>query len=257
MVMYDKGLVGTEEPFPKFFAHGLMIKDGAKMSKSRGNVVNPDTYVKKFGADVMRMYEMFLGPMDGSPDFRDSGIEGMERFLGRVWRLFQEIKDTSGVGLDSPEVLSKVHQTIKGVTEDIKLFKYNTAIAKIMQLVNLLSGSSIVNHESLIILCKLLAPFAPHMMEEVWVEVLHQPFSIHKDSWPVYDPKMIVQSEVTIMIQINGKVRGQFTIDNVKGTNKEEVEKMAKEDERIIKHLEGQNIKKAIFVAGKLINFVI
>lgn len=257
-VLYDLKLLAFDEPFPKFFAHGLMIKDGAKMSKSRGNVVNPDEYVKKFGADVMRMYEMFLGPMDGNPDFRDSGIEGMQRFLGRVWRLFNEsINLQMDKYTNNDEVQSRLHQTIKGVTEDIKLFKYNTAIAKIMELVNLFTEYRVSNLEYLSILSRLLAPFAPHMMEEVWVEYLHQPFSIHKAEWPVYDPKMIMQSEANITIQINGKVRGQFTVDSQQSMVQEKIEKMAKEDENVAKYLEGQVIKKAIFIPGKLINFVI
>ena len=215
MVMFDKGLLGTEEPFPRFFAHGLMIKDGAKMSKSRGNVVNPDEYVKKFGADTLRMYEMFLGPMDGYPDFRDSGIEGMQRFLQKVYRLF-ELPITNNQ-IPNNELNSKIHKTIQGVTEDIKEFKYNTAIAKIMQLVNVFTEYKVQSTKYLEALALLLAPFAPHMMEEAWVEALHQPFSIHKAQWPAYDPKMIVQDEVTIVIQINGKVRSQLTINNLQG----------------------------------------
>lgn len=255
MVMFDKKLVPTEEPFPKFFAHGLMIKDGAKMSKSRGNVVNPDDYIKKFGADVMRMYEMFLGPMDGNPDFRDSGIEGMERFLGRVWRLFQ--MPNAKCQMPNGEVLSKLHITIKGVTEDIKGFKYNTAIAKIMELVNCYTENrSNLSSSDLKPLALLLAPFAPHMMEEVWVE-LGMPFSIHKAAWPTYDPKMIVQSEAIIMIQVNGKVRSQLNIEYGMSNMEKEVVELAKKDGKVAKYLEGQAIKKTIFIPGKLVNFVI
>lgn len=255
MTLSDLGYLSHDEPFPRFFAHGLMIKDGAKMSKSRGNVVNPDEYVKKFGADTLRMYEMFLGPMDGYPDFRDSGIEGMQRFLGRVWRLFQMANDKSQ--MTNGEVLSKLHLTIKGVTEDIKEFKYNTAIAKIMRLVNLYTEYKIQNTEYLKPLALLLAPFAPHMTEEVWVEVLHEPFSIHKASWPSYDATQIVQDEATIVIQINGKVRSQLIINNSQCANKEEIEELAKKDEKIAKLIGDQEIKKVVFIPGKLINFVI
>jgi leucyl-tRNA synthetase len=198
---------------------------------------------------------MFLGPMDGYPDFRDSGIEGMERFLQKVYRLFElpiTNKQISNNNLDF-----KLHKTIKGVTEDIEQFKYNTAIAKIMELVNTFTEYKVQSTEYLEKLALLLAPFAPHMMEEVWVEYLHKPFSIHKAQWPSYDATKIVQNQATIIVQINGKVRGQLTINNLQGTNKVEVEEMAKKDEKVAKWLDGQEIKKVIFIPGKLINFVV
>ncbi len=252
MVLYDLKLLDFDEPFPKFFAHGLMIKDGAKMSKSRGNVINPDEYVAKFGADTMRMYLIFMGPMDGYPDFRDTGIEGMYRFLNRVWKVL--IKDGEGLN-DKDTVYSKMHQTIKGVTGDIEQFKYNTAIAKLMEFVNLIEdkGSDANVRKNL---CLLLAPFAPHMAEEIWVEVLEEPFSIHKASWPSYGEKYIQEKEATIIIQINGKMRSQLTINNSHLTNKRYIIDLAKKDGKIAKWLKGKRIKKAIFVPGRLLNFV-
>jgi len=262
MVLNDLGFLSFSEPFPKFYAHGLMIKDGAKMSKSRGNVINPDEYVKKFGADALRLYQMFIGAMDGYPDFRDSGMEGAARFLGRVWRLFQMTNDTRQASagnsqMTNGEVLSKLNLTIKGVTEDIEGFKYNTAIAKIMQLVNSFIEYKVTDVESLRTLALLLAPFAPHMMEEVWVETLGQPFSIHKASWPVYEAKYTVRSGATIVIQINGKLRGQVEVNNQIAQDKSKIEKMAMEDLNVAKWLGGKKIKMTIFVPGKLINFVI
>jgi leucyl-tRNA synthetase len=250
MVLKDLGLVDFEEPFPFLFGHGLIIKDGAKMSKSKGNIVNPDDYIAKFGADALRTYLMFLGPFDQGGDFRDTGIEGMGRFLGRVWRLFGlEVKT------QKPEVKIQLHQTIKKVTEDVGNFKYNTAIASIMELVNTIyeHGADV---ETLKNLCLLLAPFAPHMTEELWVMYLHMPFSIHKAPWPSYEPKYIVQNEATLIIQINGKVRSQMVVENELAQNKEKVERLAKKDEKIAKYLDGVKIKNIIFVSGKILNFV-
>jgi len=255
MVLKDLKLIDFEEPFPFLYGHGLIIKDGAKMSKSKGNIVNPDVYIEKFGADTLRMYLMFLGKYDQGGDFRDSGIEGMSRFLNRVWKLYNNFSSASP---QNYEVLSKLHQTIKGVTEDIKQFKYNTAIAKIMELVNVLSnGQQPIANDCLVALCQLLAPFAPHMTEELWQEVLKQNGSVHTSKWPEFDPKYLVESEVTIAIQINGKLRSTITLNSQLSTDKQEVVDKAKNDEKIAKLLNGQTIKKEIFVPNKLVNFVV
>lgn len=253
-VLHDLKFLAFDEPFLKFFAHGLMIKDGAKMSKSRGNVVNPDEYIAKFGADALRLYVMFLGPMDASPDFRDSGIEGMERFVGRLWKLFNGGK---GVLSRNKTLISKLNQTIKKVTEDMYNFKYNTAIASIMELVNVMEKQDSVDSESLGVLCRLVAPFVPHLAEEVWVEILGQPFSVHKAKWPEYDDSLIVSDTVNIIIQINGKVRSQLTLNTQLATDEQGVRKLALEDEKTVKWLGGKDIKKVVFVAGRLINFVV
>lgn len=254
-VLFDQKFLNFDEPFPKFFAHGLMIKDGAKMSKSRGNVVNPDQYVSKFGADTLRLYVMFLGPMDASPDFRDSGIEGMQRFTARLWKLFNQPLANSQ---PSKEVTSKLNQVIKKVTEDMYNFKYNTAIASIMELVNTLEDNkNQISGSTLKSLALLLAPFAPHLAEEVWVEVLDQPFSIHKASWPEYDSSLMQTDTVTIIIQINGKTRATLNLDGEVSNIKEKVVEIAKKDEKITKWLEGKEIKKTVFVPGRLINFVV
>lgn len=256
MVLNDLGYLDFGEPAPKFFAHGLMIKDGAKMSKSRGNVVNPDDYIKKFGADALRLYLAFMGPMDASPDFRDSGMEGAGRFLGRVWRLFTESKISSDEQLND-EVVSKLHQTIKKVTEDIEKYKYNTAISSLMELMNVMNEHKVNSSDCLKKMALLLAPFAPHMMEEVWVEYLHMPFSIHKASWPTYEAKYIVQNEVMVVVQINGKVRGQLIMSSAEATDQKKVEEVARKDIKVAGYLDGQIIKNTILVPGKLINFVI
>jgi leucyl-tRNA synthetase len=259
LFLHDSGYVDFDEPFPHFYAHGLMIKDGAKMSKSRGNTVNPDEYIKKYGADTLRLYSLFLGPMDGYPDFRDTGIEGMRRFVEKVWRLCnRDLCEEK----DSKEVSIKLHQTIKKVTKDIQKFHYNTVIASIMELVNTLRAQEKVAKESILVLTQLLAPFAPHLAEHVWCEVLGEKFSVHKSSWPKFDPKLVKEEFVTIAVQVNGKLRATIELkaENLpagrQGSKlKEEVIKMAKEDEKVQKWILGKKIKKEIFVSGKLVNF--
>lgn len=253
MVMKDRGHLDHDEPFPKFFAHGLMIKDGAKMSKSRGNVVNPDTYVEKFGADTLRLYVMFMGPMDGYPDFRDSGIEGMSRFLKRVVKLF-EAKDAKPSNDNLIKVCSKTHQVIKKVTDDITEFKYNTSIAAIMELVNTIQEFG-ADNKILKTLVQLLAPFAPHITEELWSEVLKEEGSVHTSKWPKYDESYLKSEKVTVAVQINGKLRSTIEVDS--NSEKEDVLELAKKDEKILKWLVGGTIKKEIFVPNKLVNFVI
>ena len=202
---------------------------------------------------------MFMGPMDGSPDFRDSGIEGTQRFLNRVWRLIQNPKKLSKE--NEIQVRTKMHKTISGVTEDIKEFKYNTAIAKIMEYVNLLQdrGASKLN---LLVLIQLLAPFAPHLTEELWVEKLGQKFSIHQSPWPIFDPKFLKVDSLVIAVQVNGKLRGQLIINNQitlpaqAGNNQQQIEKLARNDKNISKWLEGHQITKVIYVPGRIINFV-
>jgi len=270
MALFDLKQINFEEPFPKFFAHGLMIKDGAKMSKSRGNVISPDAYIEKFGADAFRMCVVFMGPMDGSPDFRDTGIEGMKRFVDRVWQLFVEHKNVVlSEPKDSREVLVKMHQTIKKVTEDIQNCRYNTAISAIMEFVNLLydktavtgnqpsSASCSVWDNALVALVKLLAPFAPHLTEEVWVNVLDQAYSVHKSAWPEFKPEFIKEEEVILIVQINGKLKGELKMAQTPGEDQTEVEKQAEADEKIQKWLAGKVVRKVVFVPGKIINFVI
>lgn len=255
MVLFDSGLIDFDEPFTKFFAHGLMVKDGAKMSKSRGNVVNPDHYIEKYGADTLRLYVMFMGPMDGSPDFRDSGIEGMQKFINRIWKLYQKkIVDTK---IDDKNVLSKMHQTIIKVTKDIQEYKYNTAIASLMEYVNMLTSLKEQNLETLTILAKLLSPFAPHITEELWHDKINQNGSIHIAIWPKGDEKFIENETLKIPVQVNGKLRGEITIDTKLSLSEEEIIKLAKNDEKVAKWLVDGKVKKEIFISNKLINFVI
>ncbi len=259
-VLFDLKHVPFEEPFPHFYAHGLMIKDGAKMSKSRGNVVNPDTYIDKFGADTMRLYLMFMGPMDGSPDFRDTGIEGMERFTNRVWDLMQTY-DRGVHPEDVTKVISKMHQTVKKVTEGMHVFHYNTAIASIMEYVNTLKevrpgDSTDAWNDALKTLTLLLAPFAPHLSDEVWHTLLRNDHTVHTTTWPLFDESLIVNDTVTIAIQVNGKLRSQIVIPSAEGLNESFVVEKARADEATQKWVT-HDPKKTIFVPNKLVNFVI
>ncbi len=260
-VLFDQKKVSFEEPFPHLYAHGLMIKDGAKMSKSKGNVVNPDEYITKFGADTLRLYIMFLGPMDGSPDFRDTGIEGMQRFTNRVWDLLNDVN--RGVSKkDVSAIVSKMHQTVKKVTDDINVFHYNTAISGLMEFVNELKDSEIGDDketwkEALKTLTTLLAPFTPHLTEEVWREVLNESGSVHTAPWPMHDESKIIPDQIVVAVQINGKLRGQIEISKEESENEEKVTLKAKVDEQVAKWLEDKSIRKTIYVKGKIVNFVV
>ena len=272
MVFKDLGLIDFEEPFSSFRAHGLLISEGAKMSKSKGNVVIPDQYIKKYGADTLRMYLMFIGPFSQGGDFRDEGIIGIYRFLGKVWRLVtKSLKDTSdggpAEGGDSSEVekaerdsLNRImHQTIKKVTEDIENLSYNTAIAVLMEFLNRLTVNNkqlIANKEMVKTLLLLLAPFAPHMTEELWLQ-LGEKFSIHTQKWPQYDSELVKDELLTIVVEVNSKVRSQIQVGSESGgAARSEIEKLAKKEPKVAKYLRGKKIKRVIFVPARLINFV-
>ena len=276
MVLKDLGFINFEEPFTKFRAHGLIVKDGAKMSKSKGNVVVPDSYIKKFGADTLRTYLMFMGPFSQGGDFRDTGIEGMHRFLRRVWNLVSSIKyPTSAKASAGRQVLSiegkdtslaldsLMHKTIKNVTEDIENLNYNTAIARLMEYYNELfsfyTKYKILNTKYCKTLVLLFAPFAPHVSEEL-CQLLNDKkefSSIHNSSWPKFDPKFLVKDEFVIVVQVNGKLRGNIKVKNEKLKMKSYIEELAKKDDNVVKHLEAKEIKKVIYIEGKVINFVV
>jgi leucyl-tRNA synthetase len=270
MVFKDLGLIDFEEPYGRFYAHGMIIKDGAKMSKSRGNIVVPDEYIKKFGADAFRTYLMFLGPYDAGGDFRDTGIEGMRRFIERAWDLFENHKDFVLVEKkDCKEVRVKMHQTIKKVTKDVENLRYNTAISAIMEFVNLLRDkvSGEVKeargenrceewNEALKTLALLLAPFAPHITEEAWVKKLGQEFSIHTSAWPKFNSSLVKETKSTVVLQVDGKLRATILASLDEARNKEEMIEKANKDKNIQKWIKGKTVKNTIFVPGKLINFV-
>ncbi len=253
MVFHDIGPLHFEEPFPKFRAHGLLIKEGAKMSKSKGNVINPDEYINKFGADSLRMYLMFLAPFEQGGDFRDEAVMGIMRFLDRAWKLFSDKIQETGGKENSLELEQLMHRTIKKITDDIESLHYNTAISALMILLNE-SENGNPGRENKEMFLKLLAPFAPHMTEELWCELGNQT-SIHKASWPLADPKFLKEEDFDLVVQVNGKLRA--TIKLKRGASQKKAEVAAFLNENVANSLGGQKPKKIIFVPNRLINFVV
>ena len=262
MALHDMKLVDFEEPIKKFRAHGLIIKDGAKMSKSKGNVVNPDDYIKNYGVDVLKMYLMFMGPFDQGGDFRDAGIAGITRFLNKIWNLRSKIslssipviegKDSKKRNLASLENI--IHKTIKKVTEDIENLKYNTAISALMILVNELEKEQKLEIRNLELLIKLLAPFAPYITEEIWHQFGNKK-SIHISEWPKYDSQKIQEKTFELVVQINGKVRDRFSIPA--GIPQKEAEELTMKRENVRKYITGKKLRKIIYIPDRLINIVI
>ena len=269
MVFKDMGLIDFEEPYSRFYAHGLIIKDGSKMSKSKGNVINPDEYLNKYGADTIRAYLRFVGPFDMGGNFRDSGIEGMHRFLKRVWRLIVDYFHSelvSGSKLSRNEMPNQVrhdmdrkrmfHKTIKGVTEDLENLRFNTAVAKLMSYYNYLSRQKEPAKKEVEMFVMLLAPFTPFLAEELW-EKIGGSYSVHLQPWPTYDPSMLQEAKTTIVVQVNGKLRDSIKVQSSSLKVQSQVETMAKRSKKLKKYLSGQKIKKIIYVPGKIINFVV
>lgn len=254
-VLYDLKLVSGKEPFKKLVNQGLILgPDGQKMSKSRGNVINPDEVVKEYGADVLRMYEMFMGPLEDEKPWDTQGIVGIKRFLDRVWNLQSRIKNQeSKIKDDKIEIA--LNKTIKKVTEDIESFRLNTAISAMMILVNEIENQeklSIAGYESLV---KLLSPFAPHLTEEIWQGVLKNKKSIHLEKWPKYNPKLIKEDVYRLIVQINGKTRGVY--DVAIGSTEEDAKKIALKEKEVSKWIDGKDVRKTIFVKDRLINFIV
>ena len=250
--LYDIGVVPTKEPYAKRTSHGMILgENGEKMSKSRGNVVNPDDIVNEYGADTMRLYEMFIGDFEKSAPWSPAGIKGCSRFLERVWNLNNAVCD----GEEYTEKLEKsIHKTIKKVSSDIENLKFNTAIAAIMSLLNDVYKVGKINKKELETLIILLNPFAPHLTEEMWVLNGFEGM-LNQAKWPTYDEEKTVDNEVEIVVQINGKTRDKMSI--AVDMPKEEAEKLAMELENVKTNIEGKNVVKVINVPGKLINIVV
>lgn len=251
--LYDIKVVPTVEPYLKRRSHGIVLGSGSrKMSKSFGNVVGPDEIITAFGADSLRLYEAFIGPFEQMVTWSQEGLEGCFRFLKRVWNLV-----TGSADGETPADLSrKLHQTIKKVGEDIEAMKFNTAVAAMMEFINAWQETGSLSKKDTNTFLQILAPFAPYITEELW-EKLGNKFSIHQSAWPKYDPSLIAEETVTIAIQVNGKLRGTINVQFSMANDQLKVEKLARKSGRIKKYLEGNKIKKIIFVPGKLINFVV
>jgi leucyl-tRNA synthetase len=241
---------GVDEPFIVRKNHGVILgADGQKMSKSRGNVVDPDELVKKYGADTVRMYLAFMGPYDQGGPWNPGGTMGVYRFLNRVWALAQSQKSKTENSLKSV-----LHKAIKKIGGDIAGFKFNTAVSELMKLLNEFESRE-ADRKSFELLLRLLAPLAPHLAEEIWVNVLGHKKSIHLEKWPDYDKKLIAKELVSVVVQVNGRARGIISLPADSG--EEEVKKLALADEKAKKHLAGCKIKRVVFVKNRLINFVI
>ena len=249
--LYDIGVTTTKEPYMKRTSHGMILgEDGQKMSKSRGNVINPDDVVKEYGADTLRLYEMFIGDFEKTAPWSPSSIKGCKRFLDRVWAL----QDCLVEGDEFREpLIASFHKTIKKVSEDIENLKFNTAIAAMMGLINEIYAQGSINHAELKTLLMLLNPFAPHITEEMYADNFGA--ILDEQSWPKFDEALCVENTVEIVLQVNGKIKNKLVV-NVDG-NKDEILAKALEDEKIKEAVEGKNIIKQIYVPNKLVNFVV
>jgi leucyl-tRNA synthetase len=261
MALHDLGHIPFEEPFRRFRKHGLIIKEGAKMSKSRGNVVVPDDYIEEWGADAFRTYLMFLGPYQEGGDFRDQGLSGPWGFLSRLWDTV--VRQPLGDGPVAGELERKLHATIRKVTEDIEALSYNTAIAAMMEYLNAVrEGGRQANRAEVEAVVILVAPFAPHIAEELWHRLGHdQPLFVRQPPggntvrWPEYDPARATADTVEFVVQVNGKLRARMAMP--RGISQDEAREAALADENVRRQLDGKEIRNVIFVPDRLLNLVV
>ncbi len=258
-VLYDLGHVSTSEPFMKLVNQGMILgEDSRKMSKSFGNVVNPDDVILKYGADSMRLYEMFMGPLEQTKPWSMQGVDGVFRFLNRVWRLFVTEEGTLAPSInDVPadqEVLKLLHQTIKKVTGDLDGMRFNTAISQMMIFINEMYRRDVHPRKEMEKFVLVLAPFAPHLAEELW-KLLGHPHTLTYEPWPAYDAALATEDEVEIVLQVNGKIRDRMQV--ARGTSKEELETGARANEKIRHYIQGKTVIKSIVVMDRLVNFVV
>ncbi len=258
-VLFDIGVVSSKEPFKRLFNQGMILgEDNEKMSKSRGNVIPADHVLERYGADAVRLYEMFLGPLEQVKPWNTNGIEGVSRFLSKVWRLIYPEHEGPAASLTMEampdELLRRMHKTIKKVSEDTENLKFNTAIAEMMVFVNELQKAGCKNREAVETLLLLLAPYAPHISEELWEAIGHS-VSISSEHFPSYDPQLVEDTVLTIAVQINGKLRGTFLAPAK--SPKELLLAEAKKVESVLKFLEGQTIVREIVIPDKLVSFAV
>jgi len=268
----DLGFIGIDEPFINLLTQGMVIKDGAKMSKSKGNVVDPDALINRYGADTARLFSLFAAPPEKDLEWSDQGVDGCYRFLNRLWRLvFENLPQIRSSVVLNPATLGdkarglrrSVHKTIRKVTEDIEdRFHFNTAIAAIMELVNIIQAFETKNEpanlpvfkEALESIIRMLAPFVPHFAEELWEGIGHTG-GIDRAGWPSYDKEAVVDEELLIVAQVNGKLRGKVIVSA--DADEEAVKAKVLAEGKLNTYLEGKTIRKVIYVPGKLVNFVV
>ncbi len=266
-VLYDLGVVSTPEPFQRLINQGMILgEDGQKMSKSRGNVVNPDELIVQYGADSVRLYEMFMGPLEMTKPWSNQGVEGVHRFLSRAWRLFMDRapgetesgRDTLQTNIQdrppTPVELKRLHTAAKKVTDDLESLRLNTAISALMVFLNETLKEDNHSRQSLETFLRLLAPFAPHMAEELWQRLGHSE-SLAYALWPDYDPVCLIEDQVELPIMIQGKVRGRIVVS--REATAEEIEAAALGDPQVVKWLEGRLLKQIVVVPGKIVNLVL
>jgi leucyl-tRNA synthetase len=266
-VLFDLGHVRTPEPFQKLVNQGLILgEDGQKMSKSRGNVVNPDDVVSEYGADALRLYEMFMGPLEQVKPWQMKGVEGVSRFLARVWRVAFEEQDgqwnlsskIQDVPCTDKTLLRVVHETIKKVGEDIEKLSFNTAISQMMICTNAFTQAEVVPLKEFTQLLTVLNPFAPHLTEEIHARVAavsnRQAPMLSETEWPTYDPEALIRNEIELVVQVNGKLRDRFMIS--KDADEEAAKTAAFASAKVAEHLEGKTVRKIIFIPGKIFNIV-
>jgi len=260
-VLFDIGAVPQDEPFQRLFHQGIILgEDGEKMSKSRGNVVNPDSIIASHGTDTLRLYLMFLGPLEAMKPWNPRGIEGVHRFLQKVWRECIGIdgelnaKVVEDASADSPELLKLLHETIKKVGDDIEGLRFNTAISQMMIFVNAVQKAGQVSRATLRSFVQLLAPFAPHIGEELWAR-LGGTGSVMRAAWPAFDPARLVAAEVKVVVQVNGKRRGEVQLPS--GASEEAAVAAARADATVAPHLADKTLRRTIYVPGKILNLVV
>ncbi|MGN0467541.1 MAG: leucine--tRNA ligase [Acutalibacteraceae bacterium] len=250
--LYDIGVVPTSEPYMKRTSHGMILgANGEKMSKSRGNVVNPDEVVDQYGADTMRTYEMFVGDFEKAAPWNPQGVKGCKRFIDRVWSLQEIVNDNSGY---TPELESLIHKTIKKVSEDIDTLKFNTAIAAMMTLVNKMYEIGSITKDDLKTLTLLFNPFAPHMTEELW-ETMNFGGTVTSQKWPEFDESKCADDLIEIAVQVNGKVRARLSV--AADIESADAIELAKKEEKVASEISGKNIVKELYVKGRLVNIVV
>ena len=251
--LYDIGQVPTAEPYAKRTSHGMILgENGEKMSKSRGNVVNPDDVVNEFGADTLRLYEMFIGDFEKAAPWSNAGIKGCRRFIERYWNLQSILVDGEAI---RPEMENSFHKAIKKVSYDIENLKFNTAIAALMALMNVIAEKGSINKAELSVFTMLLNPFAPHVTEEVWSEMKLGEGMVTEQPWPKYDESKCKDDVIEIVVQVNGKVRARLCV--AADIQKDDAIALAKAEDRIAAEINGKNVVKGIYVPGKLVNIVV
>jgi leucyl-tRNA synthetase len=260
-VLFDLGIVPQDEPFPKLFHQGIILgEDGEKMSKSRGNVINPDTLIRSHGADTLRLYLMFLGPVEAMKPWNPHGIEGVHRFLQKVWReclgregeLNPKLSDDASV--DSPELSKLLHETIRKVGDDIENLRLNTAISQMMIFSNALQKAPAVARPTMLAFLQVLAPFAPHLAEELWSRLGGKGSILHAP-WPAFDAALLVAESVKLVFQVNGRHRGDQLVPV--GLPEADAVRLAQENPKVVPHLAGKTVKRAIYVPGRILNLVV